>query len=250
MTFLKYTLSALIILTACVFNYPAAAEQVERVTYDRQLITRKASTNDEIGIAFLKTANNFPDFNKVVEMSDAYKSLDPLAQKDFLYKSAAKLQTSYLSFLPRKSDLIIRAKANVLFQKLRNGESILKLNGFDDDPIYFPFYFAGYPIALIIKDMEMFKNITLTKEETNMVYRRLTLSGDITLLLQIVPVAADDTKAMKLDNIDQYPMLAEIAYIGMLNDKTEQIWAWRNSRFSKSSLSGGNSGSLIPNKKK
>lgn len=229
------------------------AQQVERVNIDRQLMARLASTNDEVGIAFLKTANNFPDFSKIVEMSDDYKELDPLAQKDFLTKKVSQIQNSYLAFAPQKSDLIIRLKANVLFQRLANGESILKLRTFKEDPVYFPFYFGGYPIALIIKDMDMFRNITLSKEETDIVYSRLSLSGDVTLLLQIYPIAANDEKPMMLDNIEQYPMLSEIGYIGMLNDKSDQVWAWRNAKYGKKSFSGGDTrpiADLIPNSKK
>ena len=232
-------------MTLGLITTPAFAEQVERVTYDRQLIAKKASTNDEVGIAFLKTANNYPDFNKIIEASDAYKSLDPLAQKDFQSKMVGKFQNSYLAFSPQNSDLIIRVKANVLFRKLANGEGILKLNTLLEDPVYFPFFFGGYPIALIIKDMEAFRNISLSKHETDLVYTRLSLNGNVTLLLQIYPIAADDDKTIVLDNIEQNPFLSEIGYIGMLNDQAEQIWAWRNVKYQNKKVSGGDSRPII-----
>lgn len=245
MIFLKYALFLFLLSAFSLGGQYAHGQQVERVSVDRQLLARKASTNDEVGIAFLKMANNFPDFKKIVEMSDAYKDLDPLAQKDFQTKMVSNIQNSYLAFSPGKSDLIIRLKANVLFQKLANGEGVLKIRTFKEDPVYFPFYYGGYPIALIIKDMEMFKQITLSTEETDMVYNRLSLSGDVTLLLQIYPIAADDQKPIKLDDIEQYPMLSEIGYIGMINEQTEQIWAWRNTKYGKKNFSGGDTRSII-----
>jgi hypothetical protein len=245
MTYLKKIFLSSVILTLGLITYPAFAEQVERVPYDRQLVAKKSSTNDEVGVAFLKTANNYPDFNKIVASTDAYKSLDPLAQKDFQSKMVGKLQNSYLAFSPQNSDLIIRVKADVLFTKLPNGEGSLKMRTLLEDPVYFPFYFGGYPIALIIKDMEAFRNLSLSKQETDMVYTRLSLDGSVTLLLQVYPIAADDTSRITLDNIEQYPLLSEIGYIGMLNDQAEQIWAWRNSKYVNKKVSGGDARPII-----
>lgn len=253
MIFLKAIPLFLLVSVLSVGGNPSFAQLVERISLDRQLAARPASTNDEVGVAFLKMSNNSPDFNKIIGMSDDYKKLDPLAQKDFQAKKADQIQNAYLAFTPQKSDLIIRMKANVLFQKLANGESTLKLRTFKEDLIYFPFYFGGYPIALIIKDMDIFKNITLTKEETDIVYSRLSLSGDMTLLVQVYPIAANDKKPMLLDNIKQYPMLSEIGYIGMLNDQSDQIWAWRNTKYGKKSVSSGDTRpivDLIPDSKK
>ncbi len=228
-----------------------AAQADDRVPYDRALMTKLPSTNDDIGIAFLKMSNNFPDFGAVVKDSDTYKALNPLAQEDYLTKASGRLQNNFLLFSPKKTDLIIRMKVNVLFNKLDNGEGVLKIRTFPTDPVYFPFYFAKYPIALIVKDMELFRELHLDKADTDIVYSRLSLSGDATLLLQLYAVAANDKKTVMLDNIPQYPLLTEIGYIGLWNAKAEQIWAWRNPK-----LSGGNNGgvgnliNLVPAEKK
>lgn len=249
MSWFKNTLSNLVsggvivILGLCLPVIGASA--AERVTYDRALITKLPSTNDEVGIAFLKTANNFPDFGTIVEDTDAYRNLNPLAQQDYKSKMVNKLQNSFMTFSPKKSDLIIRVKVNVLFKKLANGEGIIQLKTFPDDPVYFPFYFAKYPIALIVKDMELFRELHLDKADTDIVYSRLSLSGDATLLLQLYVLAADDTKTIELDNIPQYPLLTEIGYIGLLNSQAEQIWAWRNGRLGGKKINGSDRGSLV-----
>lgn len=203
-------------------------EQSQRVPYDRALISKLPSTSDDVGIAFLKMSNNFPDFSAIVKESDTYKKADPLSQADYLSKATNKLQNAFITFSPKKSDLIIRVKVNILFRKLPNGEGTMVLKTFPDDPVYFPFTFSKYPIAMIIQDMELFREIHLDKADTDIVYSRLSLSGDATLLLQLYAVAADDRKPILLDNIPQYPLLTDIAYIGFLNAQAEQIWAWRN----------------------
>lgn len=217
----------------------------EIVGYDRELVAKKPSTNDDIGIAFMKTTGNFPDFSKVVEESNTYKKLNPLAQPEYKENMTRQLQASFASYAPKKSDLIIRVAVKVLFQKLANGESVLKLRTFPNDPVYFPFYFDKYPIALIIKDMDKFKEIHLSKEETDIVYSRLSLGGDATLLLQLYAIDASDTKPMLLDNVAQYPLLAEIGYIGFLNRRAEQIWAWKNTKYGRKNFVDGDGRDII-----
>lgn len=237
--------------SASVVSTAAQAQAEERVSYDRALITKLPSTAEDVGVAFLKTANSFPDFAKIVQDTDAYKNMNELAQKDYEEKQTKKLYSSYVNFSQKKTDLIIRVKVNVLFDKLANGEGIVKIRTFPDDPIYFPFYFAKYPIALIVKDMENFREIHLTKAETDLVYTRLSLSGDATLLLQLYSLAANDQKTMVLDNIPQYPFLAEIGYIGLLNNQAEQIWAWRNPKVGGKSgidIGGRDLTDLVPDK--
>ena len=218
----------------------SASAQTERVGYDRQLMERAASTNDEIGIAFLKMSNNFPDFAQVVMGTDTYKTLDSLAQQDYLSKTVGRYQNAFMTYAPGKSDLLLRLKVNAMFKRRANGESTITLTTFNDQPVvYFPFYFAGFPIALIIKDMEMFKDIHLNAVETDIVYKRLSLDGKATLLLQVYPIAADDKKPVTFDNIQQYPLLAEIGYIGLVNRRAEQIWAWKNTKYAGKSPLGG-----------
>jgi len=234
-----------IIMVFAVITFTPPIFAADRVELDRKLLVRPGSTVEEVGVAFLKVSESLPDFNKIVTESESYKSLDTLAQKDFLAKNVIKLQKEFLDFSPKKSDLIIRMKVNTFFNRTPDGLGKLEVRTFKQDPIYFPFYFANYPIALIPKDMELFKNIELSEDETNIVYSRLALDGAATLLLQLYPIAANDTKPVIFDNIPQYPMLTEIGYIGFLNRKGEQIWAWQNEKYNNKKFKDGSSQSLI-----
>lgn len=227
----------------------AHAASADRVPYDRALIAKLPSTTEDIGLAFLKTANNFPDFAQIVQGTDAYRNMNALAQRDYETRAVGRLQNNYMNFSVKKSDLIVRVKVNTLFQRLDNGEGVLKIRTFPDDPVYFPFYFAKYPIAMIIKDMENFRDIRLSREETDIAYSRLSLSGDATLLLQLYALAADDQKTVMLDDIPQYPFLTEIGYIGLLNNRAEQIWAWKNPTLgTKTSIVQRDLSDLVPDK--
>lgn len=227
-----------------VFN-PA---QAETSSYERQIITKPASRNDDVGVAFMKTAGNFPDFTKLVENSPEYRALDAPEQPAYLAQAVEKLQAKYLAFTPRQSDLIIRLKVNALFRRLENGMGTLKITiPGATGQTYFPYFFADTPIALLVDGFDAFQDITLSKEEADIVYATLALSGAATLILQLYPVAADDTKPLQLDNVAQYPLLSEIGYIGLVNKRAEQIWAWKNAKYSgpKKNIGGAQSGALI-----
>lgn len=242
-SFKRLVLGAAFMVSVAVSSFVPANAQT--VPYDRNLILKLPSTNDEIGIAFLKTAANFPDFAKVVEDSETYKKMNPLAQQDYVAKMTQKLQSSYASFVPGKTDLIVRMEVSTLFEKLKNEEGIIKIRTFPNDPVYFPFYFAKYPIAMILKDMEQFREIRMNSVETAIANSRLAISGNATLLLQLYTIAADDRKAIMLDNIPQYPLLVEIGYIGLLNRQGEQIWAWRNEKYGKGGVKGGDGRTIM-----
>jgi hypothetical protein len=203
------------------------------VPYDRQLMMSKASTADDVGVAFLKTTGNFPDFPKMVEESPAYKSLDPLAQKDFLTSAVSKLQSSYLAYSPKKSSLIVRVGVKVNYLRNKDGTARLDIKPPAEGQLYFPYMFANYPIALIVNNIDVFQHIVLTAEESNIVYGRLGLDGAATLLLEVYPVAADDKTPVVMDNMPQYPMLSEIGYIGLINARAEQIWAWKSTKYTR-----------------
>ena len=200
------------------------------VSYDSKLIARPASTTEQIGMAFLKLSGTYPDFRKVIESSKVYQSLDPLAQADYLAKTESKYHADYLGFSPDKSDLIVRVKISTLFKRTKDRGAVLTLRTLQKTPVYFPFVFGPYPIAVLVKNIEFFQTINLTRPEADIVYSRLALNGDATLLLQLRPITANDKTPIVLDNTPQYPLLSEIAYIGLLNNKAEQIWAWKNTK--------------------
>ncbi len=219
------------IFSMLLVSAPAIAQTMDTPSttpYDSKLITRPASTTEQIGMAFLKLSGTYPDFKKVIESSKVYQSLDPAVQNDYLTKTESKYHAEYLGFSPDKSDLIVRVKINTLFKRTKDRGAVLTLRTLQSPPVYFPVVFGPYPIAMLVNDIELFQTINLTKPEADIVYSRLALNGDATLLLQLRPITANDKTPIVLDNTPQYPLLSDIIYIGLLNNKAEQIWAWTN----------------------
>ena len=214
----------------CFLLTPLAANAEISSSYDHKLLLKKASSVGEVGAAFLKLTNNYPDFNVIVESYPEYRKSNALARAAFKEKEVQKLQNAFVGFSAGKTPLIVRAGVKINFKLSVDGTAVLDFYPPEKGQLYFPFVFAKYPIALIINDIEIFQSIALTKEESKMAQRKLPTSWNATLLLELLPLAADDKTPIVLDNISQYPMLSEISYIALLNDQGEQIWGLASSK--------------------
>ena len=73
----------------------------------------------------------------------------------------------------------------------------------------------------------MFEEISLTQAEAADVGLYIPSNGSVTMLLELKARAVDIKKPVKLDGLRQYPLLTDIAYIGLINSKGEQVWAWQ-----------------------
>lgn len=198
--------------------------------YDRQLLMKRASSVGEVGAAFLKMTNNYPDFNLIVEASKEYKRTPTLERADYKAKEVQRLQNAFVGFSPGKTPLIVRAGVKLKLSSRPDGTATLEFYAPAKGQLYFPFLFDKYPIALIINDIELFQTIELNRTEQKIVRSNLPNAMSATLLLELIPVAADDKNPIVLDETSQYPMLSEISYIALLNSRGEQIWGLASSK--------------------
>lgn len=213
---------------------PKPKKSGDVVAYNRDLITRKSSTVSEIGIAFMKLSNNYPDLTKIISESKGYTNLanDPVAQQAYLLRESEKLQASYLAFLPKKSSLVTRFAVKVEYKqdKKLGSTLVVKTNNEKKVPLYLPVNFNHYPIAMLFDQIELFQTIPLSMNEERMVIARMPMDGALTLLLEVFPIASDDKHPITYDGLPQYPLLTRIGYIGLINNRGEQVWAWASGK--------------------
>ena len=150
-----------------------------------------------------------------------------MAQAEFLASEKIRLQTRFAGIDPRSDILVIRAGMNTIFDRKEDGTATLKLGYPKNSIFYFPYYYGGYPIALFINGIEVFEEISLTQAEAADVGLYIPSNGSVTMLLELKARAVDIKKPVKLDGLRQYPLLTDIAYIGLINSKGEQVWAWQ-----------------------
>lgn len=218
------------ITTLCaVLLSPSQAAEI--VPYSKERMMTPPSTTEDIGLSFMKLANVKPDFEELAKQGALYKNAAPYELEEVAKKESLRIQAKYLQFNPGRSVLSMRIPMAVDFKRLDVGGSQLKIKFPPATMTYFPVFYGGYPMAVLVNGIENFFDMTLDDEETRFVVARLGMNGQTTLLLELVPLAADAKSPVRLDEMNQYPLLCDIAYIGLLNDTAEQIWAWENPKY-------------------
>lgn len=223
MTFLTRFLPLFMVLATLGFSNAQASD----VPYDSARANRPASQSSDVGLMFMKLGNIPPNFDELVKASKAYKEKNPMAQAEFLASEKTRLETRFGAIDPRTDILVVRAGMNSIFDRKDDGTAALKLEYPKDSILYFPYYYGGYPIAMFINGIEAFEEIALDRAEAADVALRIPPTGSITMLLELKARAVDAKKPVKLDGVRQYPLLTDIAYIGLINSKGEQVWAWQ-----------------------
>lgn len=222
--FFTLFLPAFLCFCSALLFVPSAIADV--VPYDRARAITPASTVDEVGLTFMHLAGIKPDFKQLALKAMQIRQIKPNEIDTFLKNEAFRLQAKYTAFNPKKDILILRIDVGVSFFRKEDKTSTLKIKFPTEGILYFPYYYADYPIAFIINDLESFQDMALGEEETAIASAHLDPSGKATLMLEINPVTADAKTPLKLDRMMQYPLLGKISFVGLLNERAQHIWAW------------------------
>jgi hypothetical protein len=105
--------------------------------------------------------------------------------------------------------------------------ALLKLKLPANRPLYFPVQPGKRDIALIMKDFKRFREIPLKPLEANYIDSRASDSEDIIMYLVLQPLEADAKTPIRLDGIQQWPLLTRIARLGLYNENDETIWEYK-----------------------
>ncbi|OIN85622.1 MAG: hypothetical protein AUJ12_08745 [Alphaproteobacteria bacterium CG1_02_46_17] len=221
--FLTILAAALLFLSGTVTSAKA-----EVIDIDKQKLFDFPSTDEDVGLTLLKLAKvRDPEFAKLVVRTETYKTMAPEMRAGFLQTETPRLAGKYATINPQEEGVLIRLGVKVYFKDgLQDNPPILTIQFPSSGLIYFPYFYAGIPIAVIPNGIENFTTIVLSEDERNIVNATLDPSPEATLVLSLKPVGADIKSPMMLDGEKQLPLLCEISYIGVHNRNTDQVWAW------------------------
>lgn len=224
---------------------PARAEFVK---IDREKLYGLPSTNEDVILTFIKTAGVLkPEFNQLITKSDKYIRAAELEKTIILDDETIRLSQKYAALNPKKDGLLLRVPVKVNFQNNPGGQSTLEIDFMAGELTYFPFYYGGMPVAVLVDGIENFKMIYLSEEERNMVASVIDPVPEATLVLDLQPVAADFKNPVILDGAKQLPLLTRINYIGLHNRSSDQFWAWASDE-EKNKIKENDLQNLAPNK--
>lgn len=216
--------SLLMVLSAPV----ATVARAEVIEVDKQRIFEFPSTGEDVGLTFLKVAGvKNPDFSDLLKRTEAYKSVSVEKREDVLKDNIARVSAKYAALNPAAEGLLIRLAIKVNYvDEGQDGLSTLEIQYPSKGMTYFPFIYAGMPIAVIPDSIDMFNKIILSPDEKNIVKATIDATSDATLILDLKPVSADARTPLVLDGEKQFPLLCQIGYIGIHNRSGGQVWAW------------------------
>ncbi len=221
--FLTVLATALLILSGA-----GTSAKAEVIDIDKQKLFDFPSTDEDIGLTLLKLAKvRDPEFAKLVVRTETYKTMVPENRTNFVQTETPRLAGKYAALNPQDEGILIRLGVKVYFKDdLQDKPSTLVIQFPSNGLIYFPYFYAGIPIAVIPNGIENFTTIVLSEDERDIVNATLDPSPEATLVLSLKPVSADIKSPMILDGEKQLPLLCEISYIGIHNRNTDQVWAW------------------------
>ncbi len=188
-----------------------------------------ASSNEEVTLLFLKMAKlRDVEMEELVRKSEKYRRT-PLAEQPVLLQAEVnRLSREFAIINPLTSNIVIRVPVKAYFNNDLNGKGAsLTIKYPSKGLTYFPYYYGGLPIAVIVNGIENFQTILLSEEERQAVAASFTLDSTATLVLELKPLSADIRNPMTLDNQRQFPFLCDIGYIGLINNQTDEIWSWQ-----------------------
>ena len=188
------------------------------VTFTPAYAQNKKITSQELGVlAFYKITGLSAPIDHWIKNSQIYKSMPAATAKQYYEEEKLRLQWGLGTFNPNEDYLSIRTKINTTL--IEKGDEGFMVSNFPErsalDPPFFPHNIENIWVALILKDIKKF----MTVEVGNQIKERLAAyltpeqPSYILDLDIVVRVLSGDRKKIKIDGIEQYSMLGDIAHI-------------------------------------
>lgn len=185
------------------------------------------STDEDVAIAFFKTADTNPDFDKWAREGKAFKTIAPARAADFLFDEKQRLMRLWQKY--DKVDPLIDISANVLLELKtthdKGGNQLywMYITFGKDDAVYFPYTYLDYKIAVIPQMIETMMIQPIQKEQYDNMYTEFEnkFSGEGNLSLQLKPIKAYIHQPYEIDGQDQWALLTDIATMSIKSHRTQ-----------------------------
>lgn len=190
-----------------------------------------AMNTEEVAIAFYKTGDIIPNFEKWIKKQAPYKDT-PWARRTQIYdQEMLRLQSAYQAFDPDKDYLIVKTITNVILSKSEDEEkkpiySIQARFAEAPEALYFPYDFLGERIIVMPYLIETIMNNTLEKAQYDSIKNKLGRNEKLTTVIRMKPFKADFTQPYLIDGLEQWVFKTKIASIEYWNNDSELIWEY------------------------
>ena len=226
MTLLKLFSFTTIILI--LFSFSAQAQQ-----------DQKASTAEDVAIAFYKLGGITPKFTNWITEIDPYIHTPVARRPMVMEQERERLNKAYQNFRASEDFLIVLTKANLIptahQERIKDKEGkqeiIKHYNleidfGQNVDLFYIPYEFAGQNFMVVPDKIQSLTHHTLHEFDYNRIRTNTTQKKAVPLILRLKPYDADIEKPYNVDGLDQWALKAEIVSMETWDRKGSLIWEY------------------------
>lgn len=191
----------------------------------------KFSSSEDIAIAFYKSGNKIPNFERWIKETKPY-NLTPVARrKERMAQEKSRLHLAYRNFDPDQDFLTIRTYVKMWPQEQINeaGEKTYSLHmTFIEAPeaLYFPYEWLGERIVVMPHKLDKLMNSPITAAQYNLIKRSLASSAKNTLIVQLRVTEADLSQPYMIDGLQQWVLKAEVVVLEAWNRQGGRLWEY------------------------
>ncbi len=196
------------------------------------------SEAEKAAFAFLKLNNTKPNYSSWIKGSKPYKNASNEEKGEVERLETHRLKWGFQEF--NFEDNFLKIKTNVQLQVTEKNEKgtamlIFHFPHKDKDYIpYFPYDYGGLWIALLVQDLPQFARLKLTEEQYTHIKKYMPQANQVydgKITMRVRPVSADNKTPFKLDGVDQWLMMGDVAFLkcSIKDDQTEQendLWEY------------------------
>lgn len=184
------------------------------------------STNEDVAIAFFKTADTNPDFEKWARDGKGYKTIAPSQAADYLYDEKQRLMRLWKKYDGDNAMIDINTNVDIDLKTTADEDGNqfywMYINFGKDSSVYFPFTYLEYKIAVIPQMIETMTIQKLQKEQFLLMQQEFDgkVRGQGSLSLQLKPVKAYIHQPYNIDGQDQWALLTDVATMSIKSHRT------------------------------
>lgn len=190
-----------------------------------------STTGEDVAIAYFKTANIKPDFDKWARGSEAFKSIAPARVPEFVEKEKQRLLKKWNERGADGFIFEINAPVSIELKTVtdeKGQEKYLMEIAFEEGKVdYFPYAFQDYNFAVIPHGMETMLVQELPKSQFDLLFQEFveTAAGPAILRIQLKPSKSYTGQPYEMDGVEQWILLTDIATMALASVKNEaQLW--------------------------
>ncbi len=204
---------------------PGAGSGVNFPAPRRMTDLEKPSTSHEVALLYYKMNGIRPNFEEWITNDNRYIGAQTNQRAALMMTEKTRLSRNYEELVVKQAYLKVRIQVSATVTRSKLGATVLKVEFPGKGAVYFPYTVGGQNIAVIPNGIDIYREVPLTPDQATYLQTKLDPSGRTTMVLELVPVTADNKQQMLLDDTPQWLLLAEIGYISLYNNLMENIWS-------------------------